>query len=136
MSYVLPDFLIFIDDYADGRGDYSLEREGSTRGGDVREGSIHGTSVTEETSTRSFSRGSSARSTGPKSPTDRPPAYGAKGAGSYVVEETITTKGASKFESSASDTGYDSRIGRTNALEVKYHEGEGKIDNWSLKQAS
>ena len=92
-------------------------------------GGIRETSVTEENTSRSFSRGSSARSTGPKSPTDRPPAYGVRAAGAagYMVEETITTKETSNVESSVADTGYNT--GRVNALEVKYHDDEGKFNN-------
>jgi len=131
------------DEYTDGREESSLEREGSMRDGSVRDGSVRDNVFSEESISRSYSRGSSTRSTGPKAPTDRPPSYKAKnsGTGGFIVEETITSKETSTVETSANGTGYDSRVGRGTALEVNYHEDEEKkvrheyeIDLLDLKQ--
>ena len=98
------------------------------REGSVRDGSVRDNMFSEESISRSYSRGSSTRSTGAKTPTDRPPSYKAKtsGPGGYIVEETITSKETSKVETSANDAGYGTRVGRGTALEVNYHEDEGR----------
>lgn len=108
-------YSFIVGEYTDGREDNSLEREGSMR---------------EESASRSFSRGSSARSTGPKSPTERPPAYNVSGSGAagYMVEETITTTETSNVESAGADIAYNTRTRPVNALEVEYDDGEGKFD--------